>query len=70
MKVSDAAIRINRIVMEEFLKVRLPVISFAPKSFIFGQGIMRRKEVLEQPLMESSKNRLDTCSIWGCGYGY
>lgn len=53
-EVSDAAIRINRIVMEEFLKVRLPVISFAPKSFILAKN-NEAKKVLEQPLMEALK---------------
>lgn len=32
--VADAAIQINRIVMQSFLKAKLPVISFAPASFI------------------------------------
>lgn len=32
--VADAAIQINRIVMGEFLKAKLPVISFAPASFM------------------------------------
>lgn len=52
--VSDAAIKINRIVMEEFLKVQLPVISFAPKSFILSKKDQKR-EIFEQPVMEALK---------------
>ncbi len=37
-EVCDAAIRINRIVMEEFLKIKLPAISFAPKSLIMARS--------------------------------
>ncbi len=52
--VSDAAIRINRIVMEEFLKAGLPVVSFAPKSFILAKS-GKVKEIFEQPLTEILK---------------
>ncbi len=51
-EVSDAAIRINRIVTEEFLKVGLSVVSFAPKSFILAKS-GKVKEIFEQPLIES-----------------
>jgi isopentenyl phosphate kinase len=36
--VADAAIQINRIVMEQFLKLKLPVVSFAPASMVFSSN--------------------------------
>ncbi len=36
--VADAAIQINRIVVQSFLKVKLPVMSFAPASFMTASG--------------------------------
>jgi isopentenyl phosphate kinase len=37
---ADAAIQINRIVIKEFLKLKIPVASFAPMSFIYGNKII------------------------------
>lgn len=37
---ADAAIQINRIVVSEFLKLKMPVLSFAPLSFIYGSMII------------------------------
>lgn len=37
---ADAAIQINRIVVSEFLKLKMPVLSFAPLSFIYDKKIM------------------------------
>jgi len=37
---ADAAIQINRIVISEFLKLKIPVVSFAPLSFIFDKIII------------------------------
>lgn len=37
---ADAAIQINRIVISEFLKLKIPVISFAPLSFNYGKNIL------------------------------
>ncbi len=51
-KVSDAAIRINRIVMKELLGVGLPVISFAPKSFIWTNS-GKTKQMLTAPIVKS-----------------
>ncbi len=46
---ADAAIQINRIVVSEFLKLKIPVISFAPLSFIYETKI----------ITEHIKNALD-----------
>lgn len=51
-EVSDAAIRINRIVMEEFLKAGLSVVSFAPKSFILAKN-GRVEKIFERPFIEA-----------------
>ena len=53
-EVSNAAIRINRIVTEEFLKVGLLVVSLAPKSFILAKS-GKVKEMFEQPLIKILK---------------
>lgn len=37
---ADAAIEINRIVIKEFLKLDIPVVSFAPLSFIYHQKVI------------------------------
>lgn len=37
---ADAAIQINRIVIKEFLKLKIPVVSFAPMSFIYGNKMI------------------------------
>lgn len=37
---ADAAVQINRIVIGEFLRLKLPVASFAPLSFIYGGKII------------------------------
>lgn len=37
---ADAAIQINRIVIREFLKLKIPVVSFAPMSFIYGNELI------------------------------
>jgi isopentenyl phosphate kinase len=37
---ADAAIKINRIVISEFLKLRIPVASFAPLSFIYRNNLI------------------------------
>lgn len=49
--VADAAIKINRIVMEEFLKIGLPVVSFAPGSFIFAAN-SRPTNILLGPIFQ------------------
>lgn len=53
-EVSNAAIRINRIVMEEFLKVGLSVVSFAPKSLILAKS-GKVEEIFEQPITKALK---------------
>lgn len=37
---ADAAIQINRIVISEFLKLKIPCISFAPLSFNYGKKVL------------------------------
>ncbi|MEK7168785.1 MAG: isopentenyl phosphate kinase [Patescibacteria group bacterium] len=37
---ADAAIQINRIVITEFIKLKIPIISFAPLSFNYGNKIL------------------------------
>lgn len=37
---ADAAIQINRIVISEFLKLKIPIISFAPLSFNYGKIVL------------------------------
>ena len=37
---ADAAIQINRIVVGEFLKLKIPAASFAPLSFIYGREVI------------------------------
>ncbi|MBI2008685.1 isopentenyl phosphate kinase family protein [Candidatus Amesbacteria bacterium] len=51
-EVSDAAIKINRVVMGEFLKAGLAVVSFAPKSFLLAQS-GKVEEIFERPLVEA-----------------
>lgn len=51
-EVSDAAIKINRVVMDEFLKVGLAVVSFAPKSFLLAKN-GEVGEIFERPLVEA-----------------
>ena len=53
-EISDAPIKINRIVMEELLKAGLPVVSFAPKSFILAKS-GKVKEIFAQSLTETLK---------------
>lgn len=51
--VANAAIQINRIVVDEFLKAKLPVVSFAPASFITV-----KEQKLDQILIDQIKNSL------------
>jgi isopentenyl phosphate kinase len=55
--VADAAIKINRIVVKNFLREGLPVFSFAPASFILSDNF-KEKEVFLQPLIESLERGL------------
>lgn len=50
--VADAAIEINRIVIKNFLKVGLPVVSFAPASFIYSDN-KKTKKVFIEPIIKS-----------------
>jgi len=50
--VADAAIQINRIVINEFLKFGLPVVSFSPLSFIIASEKNPRKLFIE-PLINA-----------------
>lgn len=43
---ADAAIRIDRILIKEFLKVGLPAISFAPLSFFYARKNARQEHML------------------------
>lgn len=52
--VADAAIRINRIVMEDLLKVGLPVISFAPSSLIIANN-QQPADNFAEPISQSLK---------------
>ena len=52
--VSDAAIRINRIVISNFLKVGMAVISFSPASFIFSKK-QNTQAALVEPMVEALK---------------
>jgi len=47
--VADAAIQINRIVIKNFLAAKLPVVSFAPASFIVAHN-QHPKKVMANPL--------------------
>lgn len=46
--VADAAITINRIVISEFLKAKLPVVSFAPASFLVAKDKKLNKVFVRQ----------------------
>lgn len=46
--VADAAIQIDRIMMQAFLKAQLPVVSFAPASFLTATGQNLDKLLVEQ----------------------
>lgn len=46
-QVADAAIQINRIVIQNFLKVGLPAFSFAPASFLIASNKNLKKTFLE-----------------------
>jgi len=46
--VADAAVKINRIVIENFLKVGLPTVSFSPLSFIFTNNQKVSKHLTDQ----------------------
>lgn len=54
--VADAAVKINRIVIAEFLKVGLPVVSFAPASLIFADN-SRPADIFLAPISQ--------CLNWG-----
>ncbi len=56
--VADAAIQINRIVVDEFLKAKIPVVSFAPASFITAKD-----QKLDKILTSQIKNSLKIGSI-------
>lgn len=49
--VADAAIQINRIVMQSFLRANLPVISFSPASFMTASGQKLDKFLTDQIIL-------------------
>lgn len=53
--VSDAAIKINRIVIENFLKAGLPAVSFSPASFILSRN-QKPQSVNIKPFIVALKN--------------
>lgn len=50
--VADAAVKINRIVIEEFLKVGLPAVSFSPSSFIQSKDL-KLDNVFVEPIVNA-----------------
>lgn len=50
--VANAAIQINRIVMEQFLKLKLPVVSFAPASMVFSNN-KKLEQINSKPILKA-----------------